>query len=265
MKCAKNEVSVRDRSGIPGVFVALLSLSLAPSILAQGTSIKESELRKWIAEQNRCPEDTVHIAVEEADFTGDGQPEAMVVGSDCSTGTAGDNVHSVFSRDSEGRLFELPIADPGRDAYDVLFGQSNFALSGDGRLLVAIYTDTSGRKAPLVIRYKWNGTEFAVHSVTKSKPFETSYDCSRAKKEVTRAICYVEVLADLDVELDHAYRTALKKLLPARRKALKQEQRQWLNRRDSECDIYKWWVDCLRKLYQERIIELLERPTLAAR
>jgi uncharacterized protein YecT (DUF1311 family) len=66
-------------------------------------------------------------------------------------------------------------------------------------------------------------------------------------------------VAALDVQLGQAYRTVLKQLPPDKKPELQGQQREWLARREKECTIYKWWVDCLKDLYTKRIAELKKR------
>jgi uncharacterized protein YecT (DUF1311 family) len=87
-------------------------------------------------------------------------------------------------------------------------------------------------------------------------PFPTSYDCAKARKELDRAICYSPSVATLDVQLGQAYQTALQQLPPDKKHERQAQQREWLARREKECTIYKWWVDCLKALYTKRIAEL---------
>jgi uncharacterized protein len=71
-----------------------------------------------------------------------------------------------------------------------------------------------------------------------------------------RAICYSPTIAALDVQLAQAYRATTQQRAPDQRRALQEQQRQWLLEREKQCTIYKWWVDCLNDLYTKRIAEL---------
>jgi uncharacterized protein YecT (DUF1311 family) len=92
--------------------------------------------------------------------------------------------------------------------------------------------------------------------VQQTGPFKTSYDCTKAAKEIEQAICYSPSVAALDLELSALYRDNLERLPPDRKTALQEEQRAWLAQREKTCTIYKWWVECLTELYTKRIAEL---------
>jgi uncharacterized protein len=97
---------------------------------------------------------------------------------------------------------------------------------------------------------------------TAAKPYATSYDCAKAEKdgdETAQAICYVESLARLDVELAKTYKAYLAGRNADARKMALAEQRAWLKQRNDECGIYKVWVDCLTNAYNDRIAELKEK------
>jgi uncharacterized protein YecT (DUF1311 family) len=240
------------------MLVALLSVGAVLTGTPQKVQNKEeTEIKNWLAKQSSCEVSQIHIdRVDHFDLTGDGQKETIVVASTCNTGTAGPDVHSVLGHDSKGQFIELKIADVDPTNYEVLFGNRNYDLTAEDGLLVERFTDTSDREAPLVIRYKWEGKQFAIASIEKSKPFPTSYDCTKASKEVEHAICYVEPLAALDVQLSGLYRSLLTGVSGTERDTLRAEQRKWLAARESQCTIYKGWVDCLQDMYEKRIADL---------
>ncbi len=216
----------------------------------------------WTNRMEECPADQPpHFwKVDYYDFKGDGTQQAIVIASTCMTGTAGPDVHSVISRNSDGELEEMKIAEVDPKTYDNMFGNRNYDLVVENGLLVANFEDDPDRaKIPLIIRYKWNGKEFAVDSIHKTGIFPTSYDCKKSLSEVENAICHVEELAALDVQLGTAYTALLAKLPPADRDALKAEQRAWLINRDKQCAPYKGWIGCLTDFYQKRIDELKKR------
>ncbi len=239
--------------------VILLCLSFIPWARAQNAKpIEKQEVADWLNRKYDClPEPPVHFwRFEYFDFTGDGSEQAIVVASTCETGTAGPDIHSVLARDSDGELEELKIDEPVPKTYDNMFGNRNYDLSVEKDLLVATFTDDGDRATPLIIKYKWNGEEFAVASIQKTGVFPTSYDCTKTLTEVENAICHVKTLATLDVELNGLYKLRLAKLTGPGRDALREEQRQWLAARDKSCAIYKGWVSCLSDYYQKRIDEL---------
>ncbi len=248
------------------ILVILLCLSLIPCAPAQKTKpIEKEELAKWINKLNECPDDSplYFYKLDYFDFKKDGSKQAIVVASTCMTGTAGPDIHSVFARDSDGELEELKIPDADPKTYDNLFGNRNYDLSVENGLLVAAFGDDSDRDTPLIINYKWNGKEFAIASIQKTGVFPTSYDCAKATGEVERAICHVDSLAALDIELSDLYKLLLAKLAAPGRETLRQEQRQWLVTRDKRCAPYKFWVGCLTDFYQNRIAELKKRDAAA--
>jgi len=236
--------------------------------------ITEAEIKRFINSQSDVDEceslDQIHLDhVEYFDFMGGGQQEAVVVASTCMTGTAGPDVHAVYGRGADGKLVELPFlnakGDPpisnsgGNDEKLPVFGNPNYSLKAEKGKLVARWGDSSDREEPLVAWYKWDGTKFVVDHVKIEGPFPTSYDCSKATKELDRAICHSPSVAALDVELGKVYRAALQRLPQDKKKELQNQQREWLAQREKQCTIYKWWVDCLKDLYAKRLAELKQQ------
>lgn len=241
--------------------LVLVALPLAPGLEQQ--SIREDEVEKWIAEQYQCSNpDQVHIIkLEAVDFAHDGGPQAIVIAMSCAAGTAGPDVQLVLSRGSDGKLIELgpPPVDEKTIAAAPLFGPGNANLGVENGLLLLKYTDATGRNNPFVIKYRWNGKQFEQAGIEASKPFPTSYDCGQADEDVERAICYVKSLADLDLEMDSAYKEVRSNLPASKKTSLRDRQRKWLGARDAECPISdKWFVDCLESHYRQRIGELRE-------
>jgi uncharacterized protein YecT (DUF1311 family) len=228
---------------------------------AQSDEIDDDELSEYLAKQNECQPDQIYFwNIDQYDFLGKGYNQAVVVGSTCMTGTAGPDVHSVFTRDEHGELKELAMEEP-KFAHRVLFGNANSAFRIENGLLVDVYRDTSDRDDPVVLKYKWDKAkeQFVIVSMKLPPIYKTSYDCGKAEKvedEAGIAICYVESLADLDVELAQIYKSYLSGLSAEERKAAVEEQREWLKKRNKECVIYKGWVDCLEESYKGRIAEL---------
>jgi hypothetical protein len=183
--------------------------------------IDEDDVTVYLAEHNGCEPEQIHVwKMERYDFLVKGYTQAAVVASTCMGGTGGPDVHSVFTRDTSGELKELAIEEVKLE-HPVLFGNRNWEYRIENGLLVSAYQDTSGREDPLVIKYKWDSAkeQFAIVSVEAAKPYRTSYDCVKAEKaenETEQAICYVESLADLDVELAGTYKAYLAGLLRAR-------------------------------------------------
>jgi hypothetical protein len=119
-----------------------------------------------------------HLAFH--DFDGDGQEEAMVVGSSCNTGTAGPDIHAVYRLSASGRLVELKIDDNhgvfnGRPIYRELVGNRNFGFDYKDGLLVERYKDSSDRKNPLTLYYRLSGSRFTLVKVVRAPTHKTSF------------------------------------------------------------------------------------------
>lgn len=226
--------------------------------------IEEDELREYLAKQAECEPDQIDIGrVERFDFLGKGYKQAVVLASTCLAGNAGPDVNSVFTRDEKGGLKELAMQEVKLE-HRVLFGKEGSVLRIENGLLVEVFGDTSDREDPLVIKYKWDAAkeQFVAVSIAAAKPYATSYDCAKAEKdcdETAQAICYVETLADLDVELAKLYKAYVAGLSAESRKTAVDEQRAWLKQRNEECPIYKWWVECLEEKYDTRIADLKKK------
>lgn len=246
------------------IVVLLTLLPAAVSAQKSAAKISEAEIKQLINQSSDCDKlDQIYIDhLEYFDFNGDGADEAVVVASTCMTGTAGPDVHSVYTRDAAGKVVELPlprVEDPPQGRRLPVFGNPNYGLAVEHGQLVGRWMDSSEREHPLTVWFKWDGTKFAVDHMQAEGPFATSYDCSRSAREMDRAICYAPTLAPLDVELGKLYRTRMQQLAPDKRQALKNEQREWLSQREKQCVIYKWWVDCLKEMYSKRIAQLSTR------
>jgi uncharacterized protein YecT (DUF1311 family) len=242
------------------LLLTLVAGSLVPLAIAQNSQpISNEELSKYINEEQGCEADQsppYFWHTDKVDLKGDGTPQLIVVASSCMTGTAGPDIHSVFSRSSDGELVELTIEEPkDPNLFDNLFGNSNWDLTAENGFLFASYTDDTDRDTPIVIKYKWNGKEFAVVAIHKTGVFPVSYDCSKAHSDVEKAVCHVDSLAALDRELAVAYKSALAPLSGPGRAALISEQRDWLAKRDKYA-LYKGWVGGLTDLYRQRITAL---------
>jgi uncharacterized protein YecT (DUF1311 family) len=221
----------------------------------------------------------VSLSVEYSDITGDGAEEAIVNGRSCYGGTGGDDIHAVFGLRGDHEVEELSVlnSEEANRSFSVLFGNSNYYFSSRDGELVAVWHDTSGREDPLLIKYKWasgqvvvgsktapwlyswEGREigqFVVDSIKAAPMHRTSFNCAKATEEHERAICYVKVLADLDLKLGQVFEKRLAIATRSSKQVLINEQKQWISARNRECVIYKWWVDCMKEKYEERISEL---------
>jgi uncharacterized protein YecT (DUF1311 family) len=247
----------------PTLASCILLIASSPG-WAQGNApadISQAEIKGVINEYSDCDSlDQIDIRhLEYFDLFGDGRKEAIVVAYTCLSGTAGADVHAVYERGTDGKIVEHsldqlePISGFTSSGLPV-FGNRNYAIAVEEGRLVARWGDSSDRKDPLNIWYKWDGKEFVVDHMKVEGPFTTSYDCAKATKELDRAICYSPSVAALDVQLSQLYRAALRQ--NADRARLQQQQREWVAQREKQCVIYKWWVDCLSDMYTKRIAEL---------
>ena len=227
-------------------------------------AIGEDDLRAYIAKQYECEPDKIDfVRVEPFDFLGKGYNQVLVLASTGLEGSSGPGVNSIFTRDEQGGLKEIAKEEVKLE-HRVLFGKVFSVLRIENGLLVEEFGDSSGRENPLVIKYKWHAAKdrFVAVDIKAAKTYPTSYDCTKAeseRNETAQAICYVESLAKLDVELGEAYKAYLAGLAADSRKSAIAEQRGWLRERDQECPIYKWWVDCLEEKYDARIDELKKK------
>jgi len=105
--------------------------------------------------------------------------------------------------------------------------------------------------------FRFAKDHFEVESKKAAPVYPVSYDCAKTGLMVEQAICHVESLAVLDRSLDEKYRALCAKL-PRRTAVVQAEQTDWREKRNA-VTIYKWWVDELSKLYQERIAAVDER------
>lgn len=246
-----------------------MAAALGAAAPRQAPRISEAEISARLQRNADCEHpDQIHIdRLEYFDFTGDGRAEAVVVASTCMTGTAGPDIHAVFTRTASGALEVLPFDGDTRGedgaerfVYELkdmpVFGNPNFSLRVEAGQLVARWMDGSDRPEPVVIWFKWDGRRFVRTRSKIEGPFPTSYDCSKASAEMDRAICYSPSVAALDVLLGEAYRARLRRLPPNQRRALQDDERRWLAQRAQTCTIYKWWVECLTEAYNTRIKQL---------
>jgi uncharacterized protein YecT (DUF1311 family) len=245
----------------PMLVLSVFFAAAPQSAHKQSDKIEEADLRQYLAKQNDCQPEQIYFSVlEQVDLLKKRYDQAVVVAGTCMTGTAGPDVHSVYTRDEEGEIKQLAIEEV-KLPHRVLFGKSYSTFRiGDG-ILVEVYGDTSDREDPLIVKYRWNANakRFEIIATEAARPFSTSYDCGKAEKdgdETALAICYVEPLANLDIQLATVYQASLSVLTTQERKTAIAEQRAWLEDRNKSCGIYKWWVECLEDAYKKRIAEL---------
>jgi uncharacterized protein YecT (DUF1311 family) len=243
------------------LIVVLTNLLLQTGPPLHAPKITQEMITQYLAQHSDCPAtDAIRIDdMESFNFTGHEYDDVIVVASTCASGTGGPDIHAVFSWIEEGELGELDFEDVDPKLYNVLLGNRNYILRPNkDRELSEIFYDSSGRDRPLTLMFQWDGNQhrFLLNAVQSAPTYKTSYDCTKAVAEVERAICYDESLARLDRDLSAVYLAASTKLPPAARKALVEEQREWLAKRNHDCVIYKGWTGCLTEKYTARIAEL---------
>lgn len=248
-------------SGVKAVRIALGLLLAVVQGLAQNNSpkISEDQVQQFLEKQSGCEKEGVSIdSLDYFDFTGDGTEEAVVVASTCVTGTAGSDIHSVYSRKRDGSLVELKIRPLAAREERVLLGRIFYDLTVESEYLVEIYHDTSGRTDPLVVRYKWNpkDKEFQPVELKVAPRYKTSFDCNQANTQVENAICYSSEVALMDVELNQRYKQRLAQLNNSDRNRMLKEQKEWLRKRNSSCGSGWAIVECLTTAYRERLREM---------
>ena len=86
--------------------------------------------------------------------------------------------------------------------------------------------------------------------VIHATSFAASFECGRAAQCIEKTICNHPGLNRADEYMGEAYENLKKTLVQPQVAELQVEQRDWLERRDSECACGD--VGCLLKLYQER-------------
>ena len=90
---------------------------------------------------------------------------------------------------------------------------------------------------------------------------EPSFDCSKAKTKIEKAICRDEGLSALDRDLTEIYKDLWNKQSDIDRGLLKTRQVEWMWQRDRNCGAKKEGADttdCLREIYLKRIADLKE-------
>lgn len=118
------------------------------------------------------------------------------------------------------------------------------------------------------------GRQPCVHGVlftdVPRRPFGPSFDCSNATTNVERLFCFDPELMQADSILGLVYDEALKVESARGRSSLRSEQRQWISRRNADCQLLipesmDFWNTrepslCLYKYNEGRIYELIDNP-----
>ena len=84
-----------------------------------------------------------------------------------------------------------------------------------------------------------------------------SFKCSKAKEDIEISICQSLVLRDIDGRLGEIYWDLRAHFPNPTSLRIKNEQLEWLKKRDAQCDAYD--EKCLVAIYKERILELKAR------
>lgn len=199
------------------------------------------------------------------DFNHDGQPEALVTGSSCLTGTAGSDIHSVFTTNADGSIREIKF-NRNNEGIQIsgiplpLIGNRNWVMAVKGNLLCNRFVDGLGweRESPLIECYEFKSGEFLITSITYATTFKTSFDCQKAKTDREVVACRDEAVAKLDRELDREYRNLIESIPAIDQPALIASQNKWLKEIDSWA-AYKWCCDEIKQKYSERIQALQKK------
>lgn len=83
-----------------------------------------------------------------------------------------------------------------------------------------------------------------------------SFDCEVARTKAEKTICRHDRLMDADTRLDRAYRVVQGMVAESERERYRQEQREWLQARDSECEEGRQYAACLEAAIRERTSNL---------
>ena len=107
--------------------------------------------------------------------------------------------------------------------------------------------------------------------VLEERPFqEPSFNCNKAETGIEFAICTNAELAKLDVDMARRYKAARRAAAGTARKRIKQDQRNWIGRRNRECaqpyeepledagkgETFAHTVACLANSYKTRLAAL---------
>jgi hypothetical protein len=158
------------------IVITAATAGLSSGVVSAASGPKEHDVQadtaaitKWIAHESDCEDERQTVEIDDLtyfDFDHDGNDELIVTASTCNTGTAGPDVHSVYSRDGNAGFNELAIPDVDSKYYDTMVGNRNYSLGVENGYLVARWHDRSGRaQSPLTITYKWNERGFIVKAV----------------------------------------------------------------------------------------------------
>jgi uncharacterized protein YecT (DUF1311 family) len=245
------------------IFTLLLFCLVSSAVIKAQVGITKEDVRNYLTKKDSSCFDigykwAVQIKkIEFYDVNSDGKDEVIVIASSCYSGTGGPDIHGVYAKDSTGKILELTVNDniktfEGKPVYDNLVGNRNYILLYENNLLIEKFHDGSGRKNPLTLYFKWNGKEFNLAKVEKAEIFKTSFSCANAKTDIEKTICGNSELAAMDLKLDSLYTEIMSKLPKNKREELRDEHKEWINKRDNNCN-YKGVADCLLEMFTKRI------------
>ena len=88
--------------------------------------------------------------------------------------------------------------------------------------------------------------------------YRAGFDCEQAATPVETTICGNELLARGDLEMNVLYREIIESGGAAREQSLRSGQREFISRRDNECQTTDGGVDegCIARLYSDRLVAL---------
>lgn len=144
----------------------------------------------------------------------------------------------VFNGSLEGNRFQASLRERGRYQVHV------YLMRNDAR---------RGKRSPFTLRIRQSGAQ----QQQPGGPHASgpSFDCRKARGPVDTTVCRSPALAELDARLAFVYRDALAGAPPRRADAIRREQRQWLETRES-CAREPGIERCLSRRYLARIGQL---------
>ena len=156
-------------------------------------------------------------------------------------------------------ILDNVIAGVGPSSGALLLGQSFLSRmphwSIDNRRGVLLLDEGRGLKA---VNSSHNPKE--VQSPTgETSRAQPSFECTKALSPVERLLCRDRALADMDGEMARLYRERLSELPLSARVGFRQEQREWLAKREACARTAEMW-HCVTALYERRLTDLSSRP-----
>lgn len=204
----------------------------------------------------------VHIDEEDSgrfilvDLDNDGVREAVVDASTCEAGNSGPNIHVVLKLGKDGKLSEVPfVQTPALKLPLPMVGTSSSILGVDNKKRV--YREYLLQNVKLFYEWK-NGTLVGV-AVAHPKIGKPSFRCTAKVSDLEKAICWDEKISQSDREAERLYKMKWKAANADRKKELEKERTAWIEKRNDQCDVFKWHISCLEEMYEKRLISLTEK------